>query len=941
MVSYTRFLLYFAIVAVLDSTYKPFLFWCYGLIFNVYSVICILRIVYACCTRKGKDRSIAVQLIVIEGFVEYVKYYACTRYEIVSCTENPIRDFHNLYKKERKKKRTESRRYFRTTNYRYNNSYSTGGYSTGYVTSYSTGYGTSYSTSYSTRHSYSTRYSYSTRDNYYNYGIDDFGINYNHYNNYVNSYYNNGIDYNYSNDFDDHEAADKAENFTYLPIIREYLESERKFLSMRIPISVPSVIISYATFSFLSAIISPLSVISSTLSAIFSPLVSDIFSLVTSPISSIFAEIFSVFGSIFSFIFYYSKEALSSLVGAFSYLFETWIWFPITSFFSGVIDPILDFFYDLAFLLENIFIPILTCIILSEPIPSLEYISLIFELAIDYFKSFIYHGYYKFFGYGNCLECNLPFRDENLWCKPCNSKRFQNNFPNWNSGNETINNIIRNTQLNAKKACQVIEWVPYSDFINVEYVASGGFSKVYRAYWIRGQILSWDDHYIRNNNTLVALKELNNSSNISDDFLKELKFNIEFNDNPYTLKVIGISQNPYTKNYIIVTSYMKKGSLSTMLSKKKITNWLEKLYLIDRISQGIKLIHNAGYLHCDIHSGNIFYENTSEIYISDFGISMPASERSGDARPYGVLPYMAPEILNGGPRTKESDIYSLGILYWEIITQRMAYANRRDDGFGLILDVFEGLRPEFEERTPRYLKEEDMVDELYLKMKLETNEINDQSQVSFTTNKYDFIKTLTSSVTLIQSNINIGQFGKWCHRLHNLEVRWFPGRWTLKQRHNRSTFTAKVEGLPVSVTTDPLLTQDYDKRDSFFKDQGLKAYKFLKQGTDRVTLLGYFENYEDLKTVLESPFVYERTEFKWYRTSGCPPKKNSGKNSARSSQKRSKKDSGAEGSPQSSSKPGSSHSVKRNLPSKNKKQKTTNPTLDKADILKLVLALLN
>lgn len=232
---------------------------------------------------------------------------------------------------------------------------------------------------------------------------------------------------------------------------------------------------------------------------------------------------------------------------------------------------------------------------------------------------------------------------------------------------------------------------------------------------------------------------------------------------------------------------MKKGSLSTMLLKKKITNWLEKLYLIDRISQGIRLIHDARYLHCDIHSGNIFYENTSEIYISDFGISMPASECSGDARPCGVLPYMAPEILNGGPRTKESDIYSLGILYWEIITQRMAYANRRDDDFGLVLDVCEGLRPEFEERTPRYLKElikscwdadpnkrpkieyinfiiqsmifflvhtrEDMVDELHLKMKLENNEINDQSQDSFTTNKYDFTKTLTSSMTLNNGNI--------------------------------------------------------------------------------------------------------------------------------------------------------------------------------------------
>ena len=89
-----------------------------------------------------------------------------------------------------------------------------------------------------------------------------------------------------------------------------------------------------------------------------------------------------------------------------------------------------------------------------------------------------------------------------------------------------VNNIIGSTQLNAKKACQVIEWIPYSDFINIEYVAPGGYSKVYRANWVRGQILSWDCdqcHYIRNGNMLVALKELDRSSNISDDFLKEVK----------------------------------------------------------------------------------------------------------------------------------------------------------------------------------------------------------------------------------------------------------------------------------------------------------------------------------------------------------------------------------------------------------------------------------
>ncbi|GBB90366.1 hypothetical protein RclHR1_01730014 [Rhizophagus clarus] len=68
--------------------------------------------------------------------------------------------------------------------------------------------------------------------------------------------------------------------------------------------------------------------------------------------------------------------------------------------------------------------------------------------------------------------------------------------------------------------------------------------------------------------------------------------------------------------------------------------------------------------------------------------------------------------------------------------------------------------------------------------------------------------------------------GKWCHRLHNLEVKWFPGHWTLKQRQNHSTFMAKVEGLPESVLADPFITQDFDKQYFFLRIKDLSPISF-------------------------------------------------------------------------------------------------------------------
>ncbi|GBB93825.1 hypothetical protein RclHR1_22380002 [Rhizophagus clarus] len=67
-----------------------------------------------------------------------------------------------------------------------------------------------------------------------------------------------------------------------------------------------------------------------------------------------------------------------------------------------------------------------------------------------------------------------------------------------------------------------------------------------------------------------------------------------------------------------------------------------------------------------------------------------------------------------------------------------------------------------------------------------------------------------------------------------------------------------VNGLPDS---DPLITQDFDKRDSFFKDQGLKSYKFIKEGNGHNMIVRFFETYENMKNALESSFIFERVEY--------------------------------------------------------------------------------
>ena len=109
---------------------------------------------------------------------------------------------------------------------------------------------------------------------------------------------------------------------------------------------------------------------------------------------------------------------------------------------------------------------------------------------------------------------------------------FQQNFKNWTSGNHDIDKFIQKSQLKATNYFEVIEWVEYDRFEDVEYLAKGGFGTTYKAIWKDGYIYCWDS---RNNQweryneyhkqgQPVALKYLHDSQNITIEFLKVVRY---------------------------------------------------------------------------------------------------------------------------------------------------------------------------------------------------------------------------------------------------------------------------------------------------------------------------------------------------------------------------------------------------------------------------------
>ena len=131
--------------------------------------------------------------------------------------------------------------------------------------------------------------------------------------------------------------------------------------------------------------------------------------------------------------------------------------------------------------------------------------------------------YYKIFGL--CKQCKQP-KNNYYWCRICT---FQQNFKNWTSENHDIDEFIQKAQLKAKDYYEVLEWIEYDRFENVEYLAKGGFGTTYKAIWKDGYI----DEFYNNQFTRkkddekghpVALKCLNNSKDITVEFLREVRY---------------------------------------------------------------------------------------------------------------------------------------------------------------------------------------------------------------------------------------------------------------------------------------------------------------------------------------------------------------------------------------------------------------------------------
>ena len=196
----------------------------------------------------------------------------------------------------------------------------------------------------------------------------------------------------------------------------------------------------------------------------------------------------------------------------------------------------------------------------------------------------------------------------------------------------------------------------------LEVIGTGGMAVVYKARCHRL-------------NRLVAIKIL------KDDYLQDEEFRRRFHSesqavamlsHPNIVSVYDVSSS-INADYIVM-ELIDGITLKQYMEKKGILNWKETLHFAIQIGKALEHAHSRGIVHRDIKPHNVMVLKNGSVKVTDFGIARVMSQSNTLTKEaLGSVHYISPEQAKGGRVDSRSDIYSLGVVMYEMMSGRPPY----------------------------------------------------------------------------------------------------------------------------------------------------------------------------------------------------------------------------------------------------------------------------
>lgn len=222
----------------------------------------------------------------------------------------------------------------------------------------------------------------------------------------------------------------------------------------------------------------------------------------------------------------------------------------------------------------------------------------------------------------------------------------------------------------------------------VKSIGEGGMANVYLA----------EDKILERK---VAVKVLRGDLSADDKFIRRFEREAQSVSNlshPNIVEVydVGVEDN----NHYIVMEYIEGKTLKQLLKKRETLTLTEVIDIMTQLTDGIAHAHESYIVHRDIKPQNVMIEDNGLIKITDFGIAMAlnATQLTQTNSVMGSVHYLPPEQASGKGATIKSDIYSLGILMYELLTGNVPF--KGDNAVEIALKHMKDKIPSIRKQNP-------------------------------------------------------------------------------------------------------------------------------------------------------------------------------------------------------------------------------------------------
>ena len=216
----------------------------------------------------------------------------------------------------------------------------------------------------------------------------------------------------------------------------------------------------------------------------------------------------------------------------------------------------------------------------------------------------------------------------------------------------------------------------------VSRIATGGMADVYEA----------NDLISRRIVSIKVMKEelMSDKENVSR-FMNETASAASLN-HPNIVHVYGrgtIEGRPYMAN-----EFIRGQTLRDRLNFSGALSIYDACEVMLQLTSGVDYIHRHGIVHRDLKPDNLFYMSDGTLKISDFGIASPIGTAANGDSIQGTIYYCAPEMIMGAPVAISNDIYSMGVIFFELLTGQLPF-----DGQNLEEVAMKQMRKKFPEAS--------------------------------------------------------------------------------------------------------------------------------------------------------------------------------------------------------------------------------------------------